>query len=104
MNVIHRSCLSMLTYFNDPTDEEVSQYNPYRYATSRTSHKDDVDNLRDSLNNSTLQFVAGMSDDELNRQTIKNFVVRDPPAIYNPYYLPALRRELANHQRAKGTC
>ncbi len=98
MNVIHGSRLPLPIYFDDPTDEEVSQYDPYQYATSHTSRKDDVDDLCDSLNNSTLQFVAEMSDDELVRQTNKYFVIQDPPAVHDPYYLPALRRELANCQ------
>ena len=53
-NADHGSHLCLPIYFHDPTDEEVSQYDPYQYATSRTSRKDDTDNLRDFLNNSTL--------------------------------------------------
>ncbi len=94
----------MPTYFNDPTNEKVSQYDPHRYATSRTSRKDNMDELHDSLDNSTFRFVANMSDNELDGQALKYFVLPDPPTVFNPYYLPALRRELANHQRAPGTC
>ncbi len=104
MNAVYGSHISLPTYFDDPTNEEVSQYDPHQYATGHTSRKDDADELRDSLNNSTLRFVGNMSDDELDGQALKYFVIPNPPAVFNPYYLPALRRELANHQRAKGTC
>ena len=90
MNAVHGSHISLLIYFDGPTNEEVSQYDPHRYATGRTSRKDDTDELRDSLNNSTLRFVGNMSDDELNGQTLKYFVLPDPPAVFNPYYLSAL--------------
>src|SRR6266540_7026215 len=104
MNADHGSHLSDAIYFHDPTVEEVSQYDPHRYATGRTSRKDDADELRDSLNASTLRFVVHLSDDELDRQAHKYFVLSDPPALFNPYYLPALRRELANCQRTMGPC
>ncbi len=100
MNAVYGSHI----YFNDPTNEEVSQYDLHRYVTGRTSCKDNADELRDSLNNSTLQFVGNMSDNELNGQTLKYFVIQDPPVVFNPYYLPALCQELTNHQRATGTC
>src|SRR6266511_479203 len=93
-NADHRSHLSDAIYFHDPTVEEVSQYDPHRYATGCTSRKDDADELRNSLNASTVRFVAHLSDDELDRQAHKYFALLDPPALFNTYYLPALRREL----------
>ena len=49
-------------------------------------------------------FVASMSYDELVNVTNQYFVIPDPPAVSNPYYVAALHQELTNHQRAKGTC
>jgi len=79
-----------LTYFHGATNEDVSQYSSFSYATCRTSHKDNADDLRDSFNESTLQFVASLSDDELIDATNIYFVIPNPPAVFNPYYLSAL--------------
>ncbi len=103
-NDYHRSYIPPPTYFHGPTNEEVSQYDLYRYITCCTSRQDDADDLHDSLNESTLWFVAGMSDDELVDMTNQYFDILDPPAVFNPYYLAALHWELTNHQCSKGTC
>ena len=49
------------------------------HSMTRTSRQDDADDLRNSLNESTLRFVGNMSDDELNGQTLKYFVIPYPP-------------------------
>src|SRR6266498_4044577 len=83
MNDNHGSRLPLPLYFSGPTNEEVSQYDPFHYVTCHTSHQDDADDLRDSLDESTLQFLASLSNDELINMTNKYFVIPDPPAVYN---------------------